>query len=234
MPLPLLVVLMTLLVFDTSFGACSAALFAEGRIVASRFERMERGHAERLVPMIGDVLTDAHLTPADLTSIAVTRGPGTFTGARITISAARALALATGVTLQGSTSLHLMALGARERLGDAGRSRALAIAVDARRGEVYFQMFSAAAEPTSDAMIVPPMMAAALLGGRPAFVAGSGAALVAAEAPGAIDAVLPDLEPDARSGALGFTAYSSEALRPLYLRPPDAKPQVGKSLSRAS
>lgn len=234
MPLHLLVVLMTLLVFDTSFGACSAALFAGGRHVASRFERMERGHAERLVPMIGEVLADAHVTPADIKSIAVTRGPGTFTGARIAISAARALALATGGQLQGSTSLHLMALGARERLGDGLGSRALAIAVDARRGEVYFQMFSSTAEPTSDAMIVPPMMAAALLGGRPAVVAGSGAALVAAEAAGSIEAMLPDLEPDARSGALGFTGYSSAALRPLYLRPPDAKPQAGKSLSRAS
>ena len=80
---------MTLLAFDTASTACSAAVLDGARILAQKFQAMERGQAEALVPMIGDVLTRAGLAVENLDIIAVTTGPGAFTGVRIGLAAAR-------------------------------------------------------------------------------------------------------------------------------------------------
>ena len=103
------------LAIDTTFGACSAALRlaphdqAQDTQTISRYEAMTTGHAERLVGMIADVLRDAALGFDELNAIAVTVGPGTFTGTRVGVAAARALALAGDLPIYTATSLAVMA-----------------------------------------------------------------------------------------------------------------------------
>ncbi len=219
---------MNILAFDTCFNACSAAA---GRAVrsltpsfASVYEEMSVGHAERLMPMIRDVMADARLAFEDLNIIAVTHGPGTFTGTRIAVSAARALALATGADVVAVSSLRLMAMNPGLR---SGRGRVVAIATDARRGEVYLQLINR----HSLAAIAPPQVvricdAAAALGPGPIEVAGSGAKALAAQATAdGCDAtcVSEHLLPDAFD--MVFAAMSEPRIlapEPLYLRPPDA------------
>src|SRR5262245_44701860 len=137
---------MNILAFDTCFDACSVCVAQrrEGGIIelASARERFETGHAERLVPMIGEVMEKAGLEFSDLARIAVTVGPGTFTGTRIGVAAARALALSTGLGVVGVSSLAVMADIAADEIGVRPTGEDLTVAVDARRGEVYVQLFA--------------------------------------------------------------------------------------------
>ncbi|MCZ7594451.1 MAG: tRNA (adenosine(37)-N6)-threonylcarbamoyltransferase complex dimerization subunit type 1 TsaB [Hyphomicrobium sp.] len=230
---------MNILAFDTCFDGCSVCLaeWRQGVVVerSARMERFEAGHAERLIPMIGEAMEEARLRFDELERIAVTIGPGTFTGTRIGIAAARSLALATGVGTVGASSLAVMAEVARRKI----RPDVLAVVVDARRGEVYAQLFGSGGG--RDAISPPQLLSveeAALLGGRgPIVFVGSGATLVAAVAARQgrdARAALPDLLPDAV--ALAHLATSLEVsdapLIPFYLRPPDAKPQDGKAIAR--
>ncbi len=234
---------MNILAFDTCFDACSACVAQQrdGAVVelASRLERFETGHAERLVPMIDEVMQRAGVVFADLDRLAVTVGPGTFTGTRIGVAAARGLALATGTAIVGASSLAVMADVAIRALGVGEVGEELAIAVDARRGEVYVQVFGASG---SDAKSPPMLLAigeAARLGrGGRLRIAGSGAEAVAAAAQREgrqASAHLPGLLPDATALARMVAGLEpvEAALAPLYLRLPDAKPQDGKSIARA-
>lgn len=122
-----------ILAFDTSAAHCAAALLVDGRIVASSFEPMEKGQAERLLPLCEDLLGAAGLGWRDLTALAVGTGPGNFTGVRIAVAAARGLALSLGVPAIGVTRLEALA---------HGLPRPLMVVEDARRGEVYVQEFA--------------------------------------------------------------------------------------------
>lgn len=235
---------MNILAFDTCFGACSVAV---GRDVGHEachfeqaFERRQSGHAEALMGMIERTMAAGGLRFSALDRIAVTTGPGTFTGTRIGIAAARAFGLATGVALVGLSSLAVMA---EELAGDVAATQGtedLMIAVDARRGQVYAQIFGAGGLDAKSAPLLVTVLEAARMGGSgPIIVAGSGAEAVAAAAAGAgrlASARLPELEPDAsRLLALAPRLEPQAAPpRPLYLRPPDARPQDGKSLARTS
>jgi tRNA threonylcarbamoyladenosine biosynthesis protein TsaB len=234
---------MNILAFDTCFDACSVCV-AELRDsvvmeLASARERFETGHAERLVPMIDEVMARAGMTMEDLDRLAVTVGPGTFTGTRIGIAAARALALATGVAVVGTSSLAVMAHAAAREIGARPPEEIMAVAVDARRGEVYAQLFAAGGiVPRSQPMLLAIEDAARLGGDGSMLVVGSAAQAVADAAAAAgprVTAKLPGLLPDAASLAqLAVDLLPAEGpLAPLYLRAPDAKPQDGKSLARA-
>ncbi len=233
---------MNVLAFDTCFDACSVCVAqtrGEGAIELARsLERFETGHAERLLPMIEEVMRLAGVTFEDINRLAVTVGPGTFTGTRIGVAAARALALSTGIALVGASSLAVMAETARRELSSLPRDADLAVAVDARRGQAYVQLFGASVfEPKS----LPQLLAiedAGRIGHGPLIVVGSAAEAVAAAAAAdgrGATARLPDLQPDA--AALARMAIELPASRaplvPLYLRAPDAKPQDGKSIARA-
>ena len=169
---------------------------------------------------------------ASLDRIAVTYGPGTFTGTRICVSAARALALATGAEIVAISSMRLMALSP---LIPAAPTARVAIATDARRGEVYIEVFD---RHTSRSVVAAQCAgveeAAKLLGASPIVIAGSGAEDVADAAHRmGIDAtaILPGLLPDAF--AMLFAAEElavSASVSPLYLRPPDAKPPAPSPL----
>ena len=108
---------MIALVIETATAACSVALLDGDRILAARHELVGRGHAERLVPMVGEVLAEAGQNRADL--IQVDCGPGSFTGIRVGIAAARGLALAWGVPVSGFSALALIAATAKEDVGVA-------------------------------------------------------------------------------------------------------------------
>ena len=129
---------MNILALDTSMGACSAAVLRTNgaeRTLFVRQEAMARGHAEALMPMVAETMAEASLPFAELDVIAATTGPGSFTGVRIAIAAARGLALVTGAGLFGTDSLTVMAKAA-EHLAEP-----FAVAVDARRGMLYFGLY---------------------------------------------------------------------------------------------
>ena len=231
---------MNILAFDTCFDGCSVCVAerAGGPVaeLSALMERFETGHAERLIPMIGDAMSKAGLDFDRLDRIAVTTGPGTFTGTRIGVAAARALALACGAKTVGVSSLAVMAEVAKRDI----TPEQLAVVVDARRGEVYAQLFGSdgGLDARSPPLLLSIDKAAQLGGNAPVVFVGSGAAAVATVASGQgrdASSHFPDLLPNAM--ALAFIAAALRAtddpLIPFYLRPPDAKPQVGKAIARA-
>jgi len=223
---------MNILALDTSMGACSAAVLCAGgdtRALFARYEAMPRGHAEALMPMVEEVMAEAGIAASDLEVIAATLGPGSFTGVRIAIAAARGLALVTQARLFGADSLTVMARAAR--MGGATPKAPFAVAVDARRGMLYFGLFDRSGRKLDGPLLVSPDDAASLLPDDLRLAVGSGATLLAAAAKKLardVDIALPDLQPNA--AALAELAHesgeTSVSLRPLYLRPPDAKPQA--------
>lgn len=226
---------MITLSIDTALDACTVGLVeidaGEARTIAEAREIMTRGHADRIVPMIDDVLAEADLTPWQIDMFAATVGPGSFTGVRVGISAIRALALATGRPAIGVGTLAAIAWPAVIAHGGPVIS-----AIEARRGDLYAQPFQQGGEPKAEAQVAPAQTLAAQWPEIDA-VAGSGAtalAAVAASTAGRLLGVIavpstPTVE------AIAFLAAARpkdfEPI-PLYLRPPDAKPQTGKSVAR--
>jgi tRNA threonylcarbamoyladenosine biosynthesis protein TsaB len=229
---------MNVLAFDTCLGAVSVAVRRQGAdgawLLNDAYEEMDIGHAERLMPMIADVMAGAHLSFAGIDRIAVTKGPGSFTGVRVGVAAARALALATRKPVVAETSLAVMAAQAKTTLGAELGMATLIVAVDARRGALYLQVFDPEAGP-SQAEVLPLDEAGRRFGDHAGAIAvGSGAEILSKAASGTVKAMLPNLQPHARALAmLAETLPPIEALKPLYLRQPDAKPQTGSALPRA-
>jgi tRNA threonylcarbamoyladenosine biosynthesis protein TsaB len=232
---------MNVLAFDTCFGAVSAAVCrvdAAGlHLLAEIYEARTTGHAERLVPIIEEALKRSGVGLSGVGRLAVSVGPGGFTGVRVGVAAARALSLATGQPAVGVTSLAAMAHEAQRQLGDAVRGRSLAVAVDARGGMVYVQLFEDGGAAGVPALLTPADVAT-LVGRRQAIVVGSGATAVAksvADAGGQVEVRLIDLQPRARAvAALATDVVPAGSVRPLYLRRPDAKLQADKSLPRVA
>jgi tRNA threonylcarbamoyladenosine biosynthesis protein TsaB len=230
---------MSILAFDTCMPACSAAVLRgdSGKAQLFRvYEQRERGHAEAIVPMILDVMAQAQIGFGELDRLAVTVGPGSFSGVRIGVATARGLALASGLPVARATTLEVMA---RQVIvgGGHGQAQCLGIAHDARRGEVYLGLFDRGGAPLSEPIVVGIDDALNLLPHSGVVVAGNGGPLLAEAAmkSGRILAtVLPDLLPDAGQLAemAGALPVSTEPLRPLYLRAPDAKPQTAQILLR--
>jgi tRNA threonylcarbamoyladenosine biosynthesis protein TsaB len=233
---------MNVLAIDTCLGAVSVAVrWRDGRgemQMRDAYEARTAGHAERLMPMTAGVMTAAGLAFGGLERIAVTVGPGSFTGVRAGVAAARGLALAAGLPVVGATSLAVMAHRADAMLGKARAGRALAVAVDARREIVYLQLFPLEPDTPTAVALLTPREAAHQIGSRPTILVGSGAAPVLAALRAAGDEAeiaFPDLQPHAAALALMASGLTpAKPLAPLYLRAPDARPQVDKSLPRAA
>lgn len=188
-----------------------------------------RGHAEELMPMIEAVLEEAALSPADLTALAVTIGPGTFTGLRSGLAAARGFALARALPLIGVTTLEAVAAPVA-----AEADEVIAAAFDARRAEVYLQVFDAHHLALNEPMIVALDKACDHMPGTRVVAVGTGAALLAEVlAHRNIACRLADTlaQPDAlvvaRIAQARLAAHGPDHFRiapaPLYLRAPDAK-----------
>jgi tRNA threonylcarbamoyladenosine biosynthesis protein TsaB len=230
---------MNILALDTSMGACGAAVLHGGgasRSIAAREERMARGHAEALMPMVAEAMKQAQVDFAKLDLIAATLGPGSFTGVRIAIAAARGFALATGAKLWGTDSLTVMARGALAR-GAVVSGKPFAVAVDARGESLYFGLYDGDGARLKGPLLIGAEAAALMLPDDLAILVGNGAehlALAASRSGRHVDAALSDLQPSA--AALAELASESNetlfTLRPLYLRPPDAKPQDAAAVAR--
>lgn len=226
---------MKILAMDTALGACSAAVRVAGRTAAFELEIRPRGHAAALVPMVLRVVAGAGLKLPDLDRIAVTVGPGSFTGLRVGLSAARGFALATGLPLVGLTTLETLAAGACSRPDCGAAGDHITVAIDARRDELYCQTFRRTEqepgfEPVGAPVVVGLGDAPASLLPGPGIVVGSGAGLLLeAVGRGRADIACPDVpaDPDAREvarlGACRRVDQAGGGPAPLYLRPPDAK-----------
>lgn len=197
-----------ILAIDTSTAACSAALFdSAGECVAQRDEMIGRGHSERLVPMLDELLGGKR---AD--SILVGVGPGSFTGIRVGLAAAQGLSIAWGCELNGVSSLALLAAGAQS---DGG----IAAAVNGGHGELFVQQFAAGTlEPTSELFNLPPVEAARKIDAD--LVVGPGAQSLVEER-GTGRAV--EGWPSARNALRLPEQLRSLPARPIYARDPDAR-----------
>ena len=218
---------MLLLAIDTAGVACSVAILDTETdvIVSSLSENLGRGHAERLMAMIDDVLTVSQVDLKQIGRVAVGIGPGSFTGIRVGVAAARGFALALGIPVVGITTLSVLARMAPHLAGDQKRM----VVIDAKREEVFCQSFNAAGEPI-DAAHVLPVDDLRLAASDPSVVFfGSGAHLI--HSPD--EAAVPDLYSIEALARLGAQASPvSDKASPLYLRAPDAKPQVGFAVAR--
>ena len=197
-----------ILAIDTSTAACTAALFdASGECLASRDEVIGRGHSERLVPMLDELLDGRR---ADRILVGV--GPGSFTGIRVGIAAAQGLAIAWNCELSGMSSLALLAAG-------SDTDGAVAAAVDGGHGELFVQQFDARSlQPVSDLLNLPPAGAAAEIDAP--LVRGPGAAkLVEARGRGEAEAAWPS----ARNVLRLPHELRSLSPKPIYARAPDAR-----------
>lgn len=197
-----------LLAFDTSSAACTAALFdGDGACIARADEVIGRGHSERLVPMLGELLDGRS---ADRILVGV--GPGSFTGIRVGIAAAHGLAIGWGTELSGMSSLALLAAG-------AAAEAEVAACVIGGHGELFVQTFDASTlEPRSELLNLPPAEAAMAV--QAELVVGSGAARLV-EARGRGEA--RDLWPSAINARKLPNALRSLPATPVYARAPDAR-----------
>lgn len=234
---------MNILAFDTCLGACSVAVgLGAGEAlekVETLYEEMATGQAERLMPMIDSAMRTVGIGFGDITRIAVTNGPGTFTGTRIGIAAARAFALATGAHVVTMSTLELMAREAALSSASPHASQRLAVTVDAHRDQVYAQLFDVQSEALTPPQLLSIAEAAALARDQDVTFVGSGAARVAEEAAQlGFQARAEHLQLQPNAAFLLLAAQQREPQNtpvvPLYLRAPDAKPQIGKSLMRAA
>ncbi len=221
-----------ILAIDTALEACSAAVLDTGceSGLTSKSLPMVRGHAEALMPLIAAVMSDAKVEFAELDRIAVTVGPGSFTGLRVGVAAARAIALASGKPAVGLTTLAAFAAPFFDEEG------ALMSVVDARHDRVYMQLFGPRGRSLVAPRIAPVNIAThAALSGATRIV-GSAAGLIEAawpadEPPPAVNAMrAPDIAWVARLGAAGNDLTAP--VRPLYLSDADARPQEAGVLPR--
>ncbi len=204
-----------MLVIDTCSVACQVALADEtGRIIASLCEELGRGHAERLMPMIDEVLQE-HGFEA-VTAVTVCSGPGSFTGVRTGLAAARGLALALNCPCFGVSSFEAIA----QDLHPWGGNN-LCVAMDAKRGELWLQSFA----PSGTALAGPTAVQVADFASHVdngSYLAGSAAHLASNG-----HTILTDRSYPSLSGlaAVAIADPEGRVPAPLYLREPDAKPQ---------
>ena len=213
---------MKLLALDTSMAACSAAILDTDHdvILALRSAAMERGHAEALAPMVAEVLQEAKLRPRELDRIAVTAGPGTFTGVRIGLAMARGLGLALGIPVSGIDSLTAIA-------ASVPPGRLVFVAADARKDEVYAAGFDADGARRFGPEVLSLGEAARRLAPG-SVVLGTAAERIMALA-GVADCLHPpglDLpDPAALARRAASRSPPSSMPQPIYLRSADATPQ---------
>lgn len=209
------------LAVDAALSACSVAVLVDGDVAAQRFEAMARGHAERLLPMVREAMAAASLGFESLDLIAVTIGPGHFTGLRVGLAAAQGLSLALNLPLAGVTTLEAIAAAA------APGAAPLAVALESKRADLYLQVFAAGRALAGPIAATPELLARGPWPPGVLALAGDGAprlepALAAAgRRSRRIGPDLPDAVAVARVAALRHGTPSAIAAEPLYLRSPD-------------
>lgn len=215
----------TILALDSATAACSVAVLSSGRIVARRFAPMATGHAQALVPLIETVMAESGVAFPALDHIAVTVGPGAFTGLRVGLAAAQGIALATGKPLGGVTTLeavaHAVDMHARE-------GTVLLVAIESKRRELFVQSFAADLSPLdAPAAVLPENLCthvppgALVVAGDAAVRAEEALAKCGRRASIITDAAHPDAAHVAAVAAARLAAGGALLpARPLYLRAP--------------
>jgi tRNA threonylcarbamoyladenosine biosynthesis protein TsaB len=223
------------LAIDTALEACSAAILDTDRTdgMTSRSQPMIRGHAEALMPLIAAVMAEAQMDFADLDRVAVTVGPGSFTGLRVGVAAARGIALATGKPAVGLTTLAALAAP----VFAADDSNPVLAVINARHGRVYMQLFG----PGGQSLIAPRIASAGnairAATASPPRIVGNAAKLIEdgwpdnEPRPLMVSAVpAPDIAWVARLGAASTDLTAP--VKPVYLSDADAHPQEAGILPR--
>lgn len=224
---------MKILALETSAKACSAAVTEGGQVLASCYQNTGLTHSRTLMPMVESMLKNAELTMDDLGAVAVAVGPGSFTGIRIGVAAAKGLAFAAGLPAAGVSTLEAMALGLSHM------DTLIICAMDARRGQIYNALFEANSGKFTrlcqDRAVGLPELAEELRSDpRPKIAVGDGGALCqkALEESGVPCALAPArlLHQNAVGVSLvaeGLAAAgkltTAQALSPIYLRPAQAE-----------
>lgn len=208
-----------ILVIDTSGPVCAAGIHDSGRnlLVASKSETLGKGHAERLMPMINEVLGEAGLALRDMSRIGVTIGPGSFTGIRVGVAAARGFALSLGIPAVGVTTLQVVA----EQVLEIDPPAPVVAAIDAGRAEIFAQAFL-----PKGVMLTEPAAydydAVTLMVDRfGAIPVGSGFDAIEGRDHG------PDSYPLDRIGRIAARLPDDIRASPVYIRGAGAKPQTG-------
>lgn len=225
---------MNILAIDCSAALCAACVFdtasgvERGRVVLD----LGKGHAEHLMGVVADAITQAGLTYGDLGAIAVAVGPGSFTGIRVAVSAARGFALALGIPAIGVSTLEAIAAEARQDLGPC----VVLVALGSSETGVQVSGYDALGALWQDAVVMTIEQAAGLARQADAALAGTAARRIAQEQPDwtprfAAEVATADILCYARLAA-GKPLFGARP-KPLYLREPDAKPQAGFILPRA-
>ncbi|QKK25328.1 tRNA (adenosine(37)-N6)-threonylcarbamoyltransferase complex dimerization subunit type 1 TsaB [Rhizobium hidalgonense] len=218
---------MIVLALDTAGVDCAAAVYDSGRntVLGEASDMIGKGHAEHLIGIVDRALDQADMELSDIDRIAVTIGPGSFTGIRVGVAAARGFALSLNVPAVGVTTLEVMASAQREKTPH----RAVLAAMDAKRDEIYLQSFSSDGSPLDTPRALSVAQAQAFAEGFDGEIAGSATALLKPDAGGDHTNTFP-ISVVARIGAAA--SLDAGKPKPLYLRGPDAKPQAGYAIAR--
>lgn len=214
-----------ILVIDTSGPECAAGIYdaGKGALVAAKSETLGKGHAERLIPMIDEVLAQAGLTLKDMTRIGVTIGPGSFTGIRVGVAAARGFALSLGIPAIGVTTLQVVA----EQVLEIAPPVPVAAMIDAGREELFAQVFLPEGEAVTEPAAYGHDEARAIAERFGAIPTGSGVDALMGRAHG------NDLYPLDRIARIAARLPDDTSASPVYIRGAGAKPQSGFAIQHA-
>ena len=217
---------MLILAIDTALDACAAAVLdtEAGKLIAQESQAMKRGHAEALMPLIGRVIAASGTAFTKLDRIAVTTGPGSFTGLRVGLSAARGIALAANIPVVGVTTLTAYAAPIVSRNAE----HPVVSAIDARHDHVYLQVVSGNGSALVRPRVAP--MAEALdtsRFGTPVLVGNAAGIIADRWPPHAAPPFKVDMQPAPDISWVGWlgaaVSPNTAPARPFYLRAPDAK-----------
>ncbi|MEJ5086164.1 tRNA (adenosine(37)-N6)-threonylcarbamoyltransferase complex dimerization subunit type 1 TsaB [Brucella pseudogrignonensis] len=224
---------MKILALDTASSWCAAAIYDSGTntVLAEISENIGKGHAEVLMDYIGQAMTQSGIAMAELDRVAVNVGPGSFTGVRIGVSAARGFALALDRPALGVSAFDALA----SEIAISHPGQPVLVLLEAHRGEIYAQAFGADGMAITGPMVLAREEALALIQQQSSetILAGSAAAALNETLAGSFSVAL--VEPTAHIGTYAKLAAlhePGEAPKPLYMRGPDVKPQTGFALPR--
>ena len=223
---------MLILAFDTSGPACSVVVWRDGTVLARRRDVMERGQAEALMPLIAAAMEEAGIGYAALGRIAVTVGPGSFTGVRVGLAAARGLTLALDIPAVGLLTSEVLAAAVPSP--ERKIATRILVAIDTKRGDLYVQQFSIDGDSLAPPMALAPDLLADWVGDHTVVVVGDGSA-AAVEALGekALRSSADALVDAALLATLGATAIPAPGgPLPVYVNPPAITPAPEKNRAK--
>ena len=221
---------MLILSVDTALQRCSVAILRDNEVLSVEIEDREKGHAERIAPMVAAAFKKAGVLPTELERIGVVIGPGGFTGVRVALSFARAMGLATSADVVGVTSLEAIALSID------GEGSDVAAVIDARRGQVYAGLYRKGECITAPFVAEPSLARARLLeaAADKVLLVGSGASLMPETSGWSVVEADTQIDPVVVAKRAAAAPKPAGPPAPLYLRPPDAKPAAAHPAAATS